>query len=106
MKDTTLTYILLAITTALLFLYTIKSCNYQNLKRENIELKQIIDEEDSTTTTSTDTLYLQTIVKDTIPQTITQTIYKTDTLYKVENDTVKAKPIIVTLKKKKCPTQL
>ena len=55
---------------------------------------------------SVDTLYLEKEIKDSVPQTITETIFKIDTVYKKEGDSIEATPMLITLKKKKSPTQL
>lgn len=64
-------------------------------------LKDIIEKTDTTTTITIDTLYLDKTYTDSVPKYITQTIYKTDTLYKKEGDSISATPLIITLKKKK-----
>ena len=64
-------------------------------------LKDIIEKTDTTTTMTIDTLYLEKTYTDSVPKYITQTIYKTDTLYKKEGDSISATPLIITLKKKK-----
>ena len=70
---------------------------YQN-KTLN-EYKQLINKTD--TITYADTIYLDKVVRDTVPQTITQTIFKCDTLWKVQGDSVVGEPHIITLVKKK-----
>ena len=64
-------------------------------------LKDIIEKTDTTTTITIDTLFLEKTYTDSVPKYITQTIYKTDTLYKKEGDSISATPLIITLKKKK-----
>lgn len=64
-------------------------------------LKDIIEKTDTTVSTVIDTLYLEKTYTDSVPKYITQTIYKTDTLYKKEGDSISATPLIITLKKKK-----
>lgn len=64
-------------------------------------LKDIIEKTDTTTTMTIDTLYLDKTYTDSVPKYITQTIYKTDTLYKKEGDSISATPLLITLKKKK-----
>ena len=64
-------------------------------------LKDIIEKTDTTTTMTVDTLYLDKTYTDSVPKYITQTIFKTDTLYKKEGDSISATPLIITLKKKK-----
>jgi regulatory protein YycI of two-component signal transduction system YycFG len=63
--------------------------------------KDLLEKTDTTTTMTVDTLYLEKEIKDTVPQYITQTIFKTDTVYKKEGDSISATPLIITLKKKK-----
>lgn len=70
---------------------------YQN-KTLN-EYKDIINSVD--TITYADTIYLDKVVRDTVPQTITQTIFKCDTLWKKEGDSIVGEPQIITLVKKK-----
>ena len=70
---------------------------YQN-KTLN-EYKQLINKTD--TITYADTIYLDKVVRDTVPQTITQTIFKCDTLWKVQGDSIVGEPQIITLVKKK-----
>lgn len=64
-------------------------------------LKDIINKTDTTTTMTVDTLFLEKTYTDSVPKYITQTIFKTDTLYKKEGDSISATPLIITLKKKK-----
>lgn len=61
--------------------------------------KSLLEMTDSTT--YADTIYLDKVIRDTMPQTITQRIYKTDTLWKVQGDSVVGEPQIITLVKKK-----
>lgn len=63
--------------------------------------KNLLEMTDTTTTMTVDTLYLEKEIKDSVPQTITQTIFKTDTVYKKEGDSISATPMLITLKKKK-----
>lgn len=70
---------------------------YQN-KTLN-EYKQLLEKTD--TITYADTIYLDKVIRDTVPQTITQTIFKCDTLWKVQGDSVVGEPQIITLVKKK-----
>lgn len=64
-------------------------------------LKDIIEKTDTTVSTVIDTLYLEKTYTDSVPKYITQTIFKTDTLYKKEGDSISATPLLITLKKKK-----
>ena len=70
------------------------------------DYKNLLEMTDSTNKISVDTLYLEKEIKDSVPQTITETIYKIDTVYKKEGDSIEATPMLITLKKKKSPTQL
>ena len=63
------------------------------------QYKQLLEKTD--TVTYADTIYLDKVVRDTVPQTITQTIFKCDTLWKVQGDSVVGEPQIITLVKKK-----
>ena len=63
------------------------------------EMRQLLEKTD--TITYADTIYLDKVIRDTMPQTITQRIYKTDTLWKVQGDSVVGEPQIITLVKKK-----
>lgn len=63
------------------------------------EYKELINKTD--TVTYADTIYLDKVIRDTVPQTITQTIFKCDTLWKVQGDSVVGEPQIITLVKKK-----
>ena len=70
------------------------------------DYKNLLEMTDTTNKISVDTLYLEKVIKDSVPQTITETIFKIDTVYKKEGDSIEATPMIITLKKKKSPTQL
>lgn len=70
------------------------------------DYKNLLEMTDTTNTISVDTLYLEKEIKDSVPQTITETIFKIDTIYKKEGDSIEATPMLITLKKKKSPTQL
>ena len=78
--------------------------NVQQNKINNY--KNLLEMTDTTNTITVDTLYLDKEIKDSVPQTITQTIFKIDTIYKKEGDSISATPMLITLKKKKSPTQL
>lgn len=73
---------------------------YQN-KTLN-EYKQLLEKTD--TVTYADTIYLDKVVRDTVPQVKTMTIFKCDTLWKVKGDSVVGEPHIITLVKKKSAT--
>lgn len=77
---------------------------YQN-KTLN-EYKQLLEKTDTTQIISTDTLYLEKHITDTVPQTINQVIFKTDTVYRQLGDSIEAQPMLITLKKKITPKQL
>ena len=65
-------------------------------------LKDIINKTD--TIVSTDTIFLEKVVRDTIPQVQTKHVFITDTLWRVEGDSVVGEPQLVTLVKKKSAT--
>lgn len=65
-------------------------------------LKNIIEKTD--TIIQSDTIFLDKVVRDTVPQPITETIFKCDTLWRVEGDSVVGEPQIITLVKKKSAT--
>ena len=70
------------------------------------DYKNLLEMTDTTNKITVDTLYLDKEIKDSVPQTITETIFKIDTVYKKEGDSISATPMLITLKKKKSPTQL
>lgn len=70
------------------------------------EYKQLLEKTDTTTIVEKDTLYLDKIITDTVPQYINQVIFKTDTVYQKEGDSISAQPMLITLKKKITPKQL
>lgn len=65
------------------------------------KMRDFLEKVDTTTTIAVDTLYLEKTYTDTVPKYITQTIIKTDTLYKKEGDSISTTPLLITLKKKK-----
>jgi len=77
---------------------------YQN--KTMTKMRELLEKVDTTTTVTVDTLYLEKEIKDTVPQTITQTIFKTDTVYRQVGDSIEATPLLITLKKKKSPILL
>lgn len=93
-NNTLLAVGLTIITTIMMILLVFQNNTINNLK-------DIIEKTDTTTTMTIDTLYLDKTYTDSVPKYITQTIYKTDTLYKKEGDSISATPLIITLKKKK-----
>lgn len=94
-KNNTLITIGLTIITTIMMILLVFQNNTIN------SLKEIIEKTDTTTSITIDTLYLDKTYTDSVPKYITQTIYKTDTLYKKEGDSISATPLIITLKKKK-----
>ena len=101
MKDSnTLIIVALAILIGLMFVVMHVQHNAIN------NYKNLLEMTDTTNTINVDTLYLEKEIKDSVPQTITQTIFKIDTVYKKEGDSISATPMLITLKKKKSPTQL
>lgn len=101
MKDSnTLIIVVLGILIGLMFVVM----HVQNNAINNY--KNLLEMTDTTNKITVDTLYLEKEIKDSVPQTITQTIYKIDTVYKKEGDSISATPMLITLKKKKSPTQL
>ena len=78
MKDKTL-YILLAVATVIMMGMLL----VMHLQNDQInQLKDIINNTDTTTTVRTDTVYQTKTVTDTVPKLVTKTIIKHDTLYK------------------------
>lgn len=65
------------------------------------KMRDLLEKVDTTTTMTIDTLFLEKTYTDTVPKFITQTIFKTDTVYKKEGDSISATPLLITLKKKK-----
>lgn len=61
--------------------------------------------EKTDTTVYSDTIYLDKVVKDSIPVVQTKTIYKLDTLWKVQGDSIIGEPQVITLVKKKSAIQ-
>lgn len=70
------------------------------------DYKNLLEMTDTTNKISVDTLYLDKEIKDSVPQTITQTVFKIDTVYRQVGDSIEATPMLITLKKKKSLTQL
>ena len=96
------TLIIVALTIIIGLMFVVM--NVQQNKINNY--KNLLEMTDTTNTITVDTLYLDKEIKDSVPQTITQTIFKIDTIYKKEGDSISATPMLITLKKKKSPTQL
>lgn len=93
-NNTLLAVGLTIITTIMMILLVFQNNTINNLKN-------IIEKTDTTTTMTVDTLYLDKTYTDSVPKYITQTIFKTDTVFKKEGDSISATPLIITLKKKK-----
>ena len=70
------------------------------------DYKNLLEMTDTTNKITVDTLYLDKEIKDSVPQTITQTVFKIDTVYRQVGDSIEATPMLITLKKKKSLTQL
>lgn len=68
------------------------------------KMRELLEKVDTTTTMVVDTLYLEKTYTDTVPKYINQTIFKTDTVFQKEGDSISATPLLITLKKKKQPT--
>ena len=68
------------------------------------EYKELLEKTDTTTVETVDTLYLEKTVVDSVPTYINQVIYKTDTVYQKQGDSISATPLLISLKKKKQPT--
>lgn len=101
MKDSnTLIIVVLAILIGLMFVVMHVQHNAIN------NYKNLLEMTDTTNKITVDTLYLEKEIKDSVPQTITQTIFKIDTVYRQVGDSIEATPMLITLKKKKSPTQL
>lgn len=75
---------------------------YQN-KTMN-KMRDLLEKVDTTTITTTDTLYLDKYIVDSVPKYVTEYTVKTDTVYQKEGDSISAQPMFITLKKKKSPT--
>lgn len=88
---------LLLIATAIIAIL-IGICYYQD--NTLTKMRDLLEKTDTTTTMTIDTLYLEKTVVDTVPEYINQVIFKTDTLYKMNGDSLEATPILITLKKK------
>ena len=94
---------LLLIATAIIAIL-IGICYYQN--NTLTKMRDLLEKSDTVSTMTIDTLYLEKTYIDTVPQYINQTIFKTDTLYKMEGDSLSQTPILITKKKKKQPKLL
>lgn len=65
------------------------------------KMRDLLEKVDTTTTMTVDTLYLEKTYTDSVPKYITQTIFKTDTVYRQVGDSIETTPLLITLKKKK-----
>lgn len=101
MKDSN-TLIIVALTILLGLMFVVMHVQHNAINN----YKSLLEMTDTTNKITVDTLYLEKEIKDSVPQTITQTIFKIDTVYKKEGDSISATPMLITLKKKKSPTQL
>ena len=101
MKDSN-TLIIVALTILIGLMFVVMHVQHNAINN----YKNLLEMTDTTNTITVDTLYLEKEIKDSVPQTITQTIFKIDTVYKKEGDSISATPMLITLKKKKSPTQL
>ena len=98
------TLIIVALTILIGLMFVVMHVQHNKIN----DYKNILEMTDTTNKITVDTLflYLDKEIKDSVPQTITQTIFKIDTVYKKEGDSISATPMLITLKKKKSPTQL
>ena len=101
MKDSN-TLIIVALTILIGLMFVVMHVQHNAINN----YKNLLEMTDTTNTITVDTLYLEKEIKDSVPQTITQTIFKIDTVYKKEGDSISATPMLITLKKKKSPIQL
>lgn len=101
MKDSN-TLIIVALTILIGLMFVVMHVQHNAINN----YKNLLEMTDTTNKITVDTLYLDKEIKDSVPQTITQTIFKIDTVYKKEGDSISATPMLITLKKKKSPTQL
>lgn len=67
------------------------------------EYKQLLEKTDTTTVVEKDTLYLDKIIRDTIPTVQYETIIKRDTVYQKQGDSVVVQPLLI--KKKSIKTR-
>ena len=101
MKDSN-TLIIVALTILIGLMFVVMHVQHNAIN----DYKNLLEMTDTTNTINVDTLYLEKEIKDSVPQTITQTIFKIDTVYRQVGDSIEATPMLITLKKKKSPTQL
>lgn len=101
MKDSN-TLIIVALTILIGLMFVVMHVQHNAINN----YKNILEMTDTTNKITVDTLYLEKEIKDSVPQTITQTIFRIDTVYRQVGDSIEATPMLITLKKKKSPTQL
>lgn len=101
MKDSN-TLIIVALTILIGLMFVVMHVQHNAINN----YKNLLEMTDTTNKITVDTLYLDKEIKDSVPQTITETIFKIDTVYKKEGDSISATPMLITLKKKKSLTQL
>lgn len=99
MEKTNKSNVLIAVATAIVMTIMLGVMYFQN--KTISEYKDLLEKVDTTTTITVDTLFLEKTYTDTVPKYINQVIFKTDTVYKKEGDSISATPLLVTLKKKK-----
>lgn len=96
-KDKTSNVLLVVATVLMTIMFGIMY--YQN--NVMTKMRDLLEKVDTTTTITVDTLYLEKTYTDSVPKYITQTIFKTDTVYRQVGDSIEATPLLITLKKKK-----
>ena len=101
MKDSN-TLIIVALTILIGLMFVVMHVQHNAINN----YKNLLEMTDTTNKITVDTLYLDKEIKDSVPQTITQTIFKIDTVYRQVGDSIEATPMLITLKKKKSLTQL
>ena len=71
------------------------------------KMRNLLEQTDTLTIVETDTIWRDTTIVDSVPKYIHQLILKTDTVYKMNEDsTISMTPILIALKKKKYQIQL
>lgn len=101
MKDSN-TLIIVALTILIGLMFVVMHVQQNKIN----DYKNLLEMTDTTNKITVDTLYLEKEIKDSVPQTITQTVFKIDTVYRQVGDSIEATPMLITLKKKKSLTQL
>lgn len=102
-KYLTFGLLLLLLTVIGLEFYSYKTL--RNLIKVNQELQNVVSRTDTLTEFSTDTVYLESKVVDKVPQLIVETTVVRDTVFQIEEDSLKAVPRVIILKKKVTPTR-